>query len=79
MASIRPLKRKGGTKCRVFIRRKGKQPVSKVFDLKSDARKWAPVDVIDAFMLDYRGKDTAIVGRLSLVAHALRAHHPGEL
>ena len=87
MSSIRPLKRKSGTKYRVFIRRKGKQPVSKVFDLKADARKWAQVmegsdahldaypdaearrrtvaNVIDAFMLEYRGKDAAIVGRHS--------------
>jgi integrase len=87
MASYLTLKRKDGNKYRAFIRRKGKQPVSKVFDRKSDAQKWARVmegsdahldaypdaearrrtvaNVIDAFMLDYRGKDTAIVGRLT--------------
>jgi integrase len=87
MASFLTLKRKDGNKYRAFVRRKGKQPVSKVFDRKSEAQKWARVmegsdahldaypdaearrrtiaNVIDAFMLDYRGKDTAIVGRLT--------------
>ena len=86
MATIQKVDRKRGKKYRVFIRRKGQKPISKVFDRKKAAEDWARLmdgsldqiaaypdaearrrtvgEAIDGFMLDYAGKDTAIVGRM---------------